>query len=183
MTGPAHRAVGSCLILILIGSLIAKTARAEDGGRDHNKPIRLYATAAFGPIGSLAWNSPAGKATINGRLADGEQAIWNGDVIETTAGANVRVLLNSMGQVTLMSARVRLATSLTRLDDDDVTRRVLIASLTRGDMLVNLQQEAAAYVEACGSGYTSSRGASFRIGIREGQAAVDIVTGTVRTRL
>jgi hypothetical protein len=180
MTGPAHRAVGSCLILILIGSLITKAGYAEDGSRDRDKPIRLYATAAFGPIGSLAWNLPGSKVTINRRLADAEQAIWNGDEIETTPGANVSVLLDSVGQVTLTSgARVRLATTLTRLDDD-VTRRVLIASLASGDMVVKLQQEAAAFVEACGSAYTSSRGASFRIGVRDGRALVDVINGKLK---
>jgi hypothetical protein len=180
MTGHAHRATGLCQILILIGSVIPMPAYAKGGNRDQAKPIRLYATAAFGPIGTLAWNSPDTKVAINGRLAYGERAIWDGDLIETTADTSVRVLLDSVGQVTLKNgARVRLATSLTRRDDD-VTRRVLIASLTSGDMVVKLQQEATAYVEACGSAYISSSGASFRIGIQEGQVLAAVASGVIR---
>jgi hypothetical protein len=125
------------------------------------------------------WNLPGSKAAINSCLTDGEQAIWNGDLIEAAANVSAYVSLDLVGQLTLKSgAQVRLATTLTKLDDN-ITRRVLIASLISGDMLVKLEQDARAYIESCGSAFTSSSGAHFCIRIREGQALVEKVRGAV----
>ena len=175
-----HSAPGLCLALLLTGSLTPKLAHAEDRNRDEDRPIRLYANATLGLIGKVMGNSLGGGAIrINGRLAHEDQTIWNGDLIEAPANLSAYVLLDSVGQVTLRSgAQVRLATTLTKLDDT-ITRPVLVASLISGDMVVKLQQEAIAYIEACGSAYISSGGASFRISVRNGHPMVDAATGTV----
>jgi hypothetical protein len=126
------------------------------------------------------WNLPGSKAAINSHLTDSEQAIWNGDVIETAANLRACVLLDLVGQLTLKGeAQVRLSTTSTKLDDN-VTRPVLVASLISGDMVVKLRQEAITYIEACGFTYISSAGASFRIAVRDGHSVVDATSGTVR---
>lgn len=177
MTRHLTRSVRLCLVLALIIGLTPKTVRADGGGQDGS--IRLFATAAYGPIGRVIWNLPGSTAAINSCLADGEQAIWNGDLIEATGNTSVRVWLDSVGQVTLRcGARARLAITLTGLDHNG-TRRVLVASLISGDMGVKLEQDAVAYVECCGSAFTSSSGANFCIRVREGRALADEAKGAV----
>ena len=181
MTRHRYSASGLCLALILIVSLTSNAAYAAGGTGNEDRPIRLYATETFGPIGKVAGNSLVNcTVAINGRVAHSEQMIWNGDLIEATAGTRNRVLLDSVGQVTLRGgAMVRLATTLTTLDDNS-HRSVLIASLTNGDMAVSLQPEATAYIEASGSAFTASSGAHFCVGIREGRAVMKVASGDVR---
>ena len=62
-------------------------------------------------------------------------------------------------------------------------RRFDIASLLRGNVAVELHSDAGAYVEAAGSRFTASRGASFRIGMQEGRAVLYTITGTVNTEV
>lgn len=175
MTKHGHCSIRLLLLVVLITGLVPRYARADEGS--HDKPFRLYATAAFGPIG-VVYSS--GAMTINNRLAQGQQAIWDGDLIETLAGASANVTLDVTGQVTLASgAAVRLATKPTAVDEDNVGH-VLVASLVKGDMVVRLKQEARAYIEAGGSAYTTSWGASFRIEVREGGAIIHEANGSVR---
>jgi hypothetical protein len=171
-----HSAIGSCLILVLICALIPKPARADDGSQA--KSLRLDATPGFGPIGKVAWNSLGGSSVeINGRMARGEQLIWNGDLIAAAGDASARVLLDSLGQVALRSgAQVRLATTIAKLDDNS-TRPVLVAELVSGDLIVNLQQEAVAYIEAGGSVFSTTPGARFRIGVWEGRPVIEMARG------
>lgn len=176
MTRYLSRLVRLCLVVVLIIGLTPEVVRA-DGGQDIS--IRLFATATYGPIGRVMWNLPGSKAAINGVFTDGEQAIWNGDVIEATGNASVRVWLDSVGQVMLKSgARAKLAVTLTSVDDN-IARRVLIASLISGDMVVKLERDTTAYIESCGSAFTSSNGANFHLGVRKGKAAFDVANGAV----
>jgi len=170
---------GVCLITIIVLSLTSTAVYAGDGNED--RPIRLRAIETFGPIGQVALNPLGnGTAAINGRVVHDEQMIWNGDLIETAADTRTRVLLDSIGQVTLRGgAMVRLSTTLTTLDDDS-HRSVLIASLASGDMTVSLRPEALAYIEASGSAITASCGANFRVGIHEGRAVINVANGDVR---
>lgn len=174
MTEPAHRSTRFLLLFVLIAGLIPRSAHADDIGQQ--KPVRLNATETYGPIGAIY--SP-GTAGINGRSVQGKQAIWGGDLIETFKGAKASVLLDAVGQMTLGNdAKVRLSTKLAALDDNG-SGPVLVASLIRGDIVVRLNQEANAYIEAGGSAYTSSSGASFRIEIREGKAVIREANGSV----
>ena len=173
-----HSAPGLCLVLLLTSSLTPKLAHAEDGSRNEDRPIRLYANATLGLIGKVMGNSLGGSAIrINGRLAHEEQTIWNGDFIEAPANPSANVLLDSVGQITLKSgAQVRLATTLTK-PGDNITRPVLVASLLKGDMVVKLQQEAIAHIEAGGSVFSTTPGARFRIGVLEGRLAIEMARG------
>jgi adhesin/invasin len=56
---------------------------------------------------------------------------------------------------------------------------VLVASLVTGNLVVTLDRNAEAYVEASGSAISSSRGASFHVGTGEAGAVVDAFSGTV----
>lgn len=172
---------GLCLMTMLALNLTSTAVYAAASTGNEERPIRLYAIETFGPIGRVG-TSPLGNSTasINGRMVHCEQMIWNGDLIEAVADTRTRVLLDSVGQITLRGgARVRLATTFTTLDDNS-HRSVLIASLAGGDMTVSLRPEAFAYIEASGSAITASGGANFRVVIREGRAVIDIANGDVR---
>ncbi|MEK6288730.1 MAG: hypothetical protein AABO57_23685 [Acidobacteriota bacterium] len=173
-----HTATGLCLILVLICALAPKHARADEGSQA--KYRRLDANLTFGPIGKVAWNSLGRSSVeINGRMARAEQVIWNGDLIEVTGDNSARVLLDSLGQVALKSgAQVRLATTIAKLADN-FARPVLVAELVSGDLAVNLQQEAVAYIEAGGSVFSTTPGARFRIGVWEGRPVIEMARGDV----
>lgn len=176
MTARANQArlfLTSTLIVSLIGSLLCGVARASE--RSAEKSIRLRAFA-FGPIGRVY---PVGGISINGRSVQGEQIVWGGEWLQAPDDAGACVLLDSIGQVTLTrGAVVRLAT--TELDAD-TKHYVLVGSLTSGDIVVKLEQNVTAYIEMPGLVLNSSNGASFRIGIREGQPVIDTIRGTVST--
>jgi hypothetical protein len=176
MTKSLNRSTRLCLILVLIIGLIPKVARADDG--DKNRPIRLHATAAFGPIGTVY---SLGGVLINGHSAYGDQIIWGGELLQVSDGASASVSLDSIGQVMLTrGTTLRLSARLVS-SDEKTNGRVLIVSLIEGDINVQLQQGASAYIETCGSAFTATDEASFRIEIRGGQAAIKVIGGTVRT--
>src|ERR1051326_2740996 len=103
-----HSITALCLILILIAGLTPTLARADEGIRE-DKPLRLYATAMRGPIGTvLSYDAMA----INGREARGDRPIWGGEMIRAPFNNSAQVLLESVGQVILKRGAVAsLATS------------------------------------------------------------------------
>lgn len=170
-----HRATHLIVGVALIVGIVPKVARADDGRKV--KSIRLPAREAFGPIGKIY---SLGGISINGRAVSGEQMIWGSELLEAAGNASACVLLDSIGLVTLARGAIaKLATKATNLDDSR-TPYVLVATLTSGDIVVKLEQDAAAYIETCGLVFISSLGASFRIGIREGQPMIDTMRGAVK---
>lgn len=167
------------LAFILIIGITPKSAFADGGSNDTERPIRLYASARFGPIGSIADTSFAKKAVvINGRAVYGEQVIWGGEFIQSRAGQSVRVSFDSIGQVTLADdAMVRFGTA--HGSPDDTGRNILVASLMNGSLSVKLDDDAGARIEAAGSIFTASPNAHFRVNVKEGQAALARMAGTV----
>jgi len=104
--------------------------------------------------------------------------VWGREILTLSPDSTAYVFLYSIGEVTLRNAATaRLATALGFGDED--TQHVLIASLISGDMTVKLQADAEAYVETCGSTFTSSSGAAFQIGVRERQPVIDAISGLV----
>lgn len=169
-----------CGALLLTISLAPPSARA-DGAGGESRPIRLYATAYPGPIGTVATEALIdGALTINGRTAFDGQAVWSGDLVQSGSGSRASVSLDSIGQVTLSrGSSVRLATqALTH--DDGARRFVLIASLNRGEMAVNLEPAASAYLRVANSTYSSSEGASFLASARRGFASIAVKAGNVK---
>lgn len=171
-----------CLIAALIVGLALGPACAADNNDSQERPIRLFASVRFGPIGAIKMNSLiAGAVAIDGRLAQGEELIWGGELIEVLADRTVRIALDSIGQVTLSrGAMVRLADA--RASSEDAGYEVLVASIVHGSVDLKLNAAAGAYVEAPGSAFIASRGASFRVRVEDGRALLSTLVGTVRVQ-
>ena len=170
-----YSAIVISLIGVLTMSSIPQTARADSGASDLDRPIRLHATAMRAPIGSV---DAFASININGKQVSGEQSLWGGELIEASTGAPTRVQFDSIGTAALTAGTaVRFATTHSFVAQDNGP--VLIASVLKGSLAVRLNQDAGAYVEACGTRFTALQGASFRIGIREGLAVLSIVRGRV----
>ncbi|HSE97553.1 MAG TPA: hypothetical protein VLD57_04730 [Blastocatellia bacterium] len=169
--------------VLLIAAVVSiesypRPVAADGGASDESRPVRLYATAT-GPIGKVGMNFFSKSAlAINGREVQGEQYLWGGELLQAPANRPIRVSFDSIGQVTLARGAVaRFATS--RAESDASATPVLVASLIAGDMKVKLDQQAGAFVEVAGSAYAASLGASFNIGINEGEVMVDTLAGSV----
>jgi hypothetical protein len=88
----------------------------------------------------------------------------------------VRIGFDRIGQVTLnRGALARFSTGRAE------SQPVLIASVLTGDVKISLEQDAGAYVRASGSTFTAARGASFHVGVREGEASLSTLSGVVET--
>lgn len=177
-----YSATGLCLIVALTAGLVPAPVSASDLSADQQRPLRLYASARFGPIGAIKMNSLSGAAVaIDGRIAQGEAPIWGGELIKVVADRTVRVALDSIGQVSLsQGATVRFARA--RASADEAGYDVLVASIVAGSAFVKLNPGAAAYVEAGSSAFTASRGASFSVSMEEGRASLNTATGIVRVQ-
>jgi hypothetical protein len=182
MTTRSSIAVCLCGVIVLSVSLAPGSARADTGGHEADRPIRLYATGSVGPIGTMA----SGALTecsliINGHPAYAGQPVWSGDLLQSRAGARVCVPLDSIGKVRLAGATtVRLAaTHSTR--DDGASGLTLIASLARGEISVELEPAVNSYIRAAGAEYASSKGAAFLATVRDGRTVVAVSSGEVRS--
>ena len=142
-----YAATGLLLITALTAGLAPGRAWASDNSADQGRPIWLYASARFGPIGAVKTNSlTSGAVAIDGRVAQGEELIWGGELIKVLADHTVRVAFDSIGQVTLArGAMVRFAYA--RGSADDTGYNVLVASIIDGSVDVKLNASAGAYVE------------------------------------
>ena len=174
-----HMAMGLLLMAALTSGSFPTPARANDHSSPEESPIRLYASTRIGPIGAISVNSPSGASVaIDGRAAQTEAPIWGGELIRVAAGRTVRVILDSIGQVTLTRGAVaRFATA--RAASDGAAYDVLVASIAAGSADIQLKPGVGAYVETGISALTSSRGAIFRVNVKEGRAFLDTVTGAV----
>lgn len=171
--------VSGLVLIAIIASSTFTPARASSNSSDGEKPIRLYATEAFGPIGSIKLNSlNAAGVSVDGRISQDETAIWGGELIRVLDNQRVRVSFESLGEVTIArGATVRF--NGTRGTYNDAGHNVLIASLEQGSIDFKLNRDAAAYVEAAGSTFTAEPGASFGIGVRDARASLVRLAGEV----
>lgn len=172
--------IAAVLCALIFLSVIPRSARAGSSSPE-DRPIRLYATAYAGPIGWLSNdNLKHGSAMINGQSALSGQPVWSGDLLQAGAGGRVAVSLDSIGAVKLSGgAAVRLAAR--HFTQTDGTRvNTLIASLGQGEITVDLDHAANAFVRAAGSQYSSSVGAAFHASVRAGIASIKVKTGAVR---
>jgi hypothetical protein len=161
------------LVLAMAAGPAARTGLAFGNDKDDEKPIRLYATAMTGPIGSV---DSFGQVSINGRTTHGRQIIWGGEVLQATR-ANARVSLDDIGDVTLAGGALARISSSSVFDGG--SREMLVATLVKGEITISLSGGARAYVEACGERFAASSGASFRVSINESRAVSHVVRGTV----
>ena len=180
--------IGLFLTIALLSGLVPAPVTATDHATSLETPIRLYASARFGPIGKiklgtikLSSSSDSPDVAIDGRVPQGEASIWGGEVIRVGADRAVRVAFDSIGQVILArGATVRFATA--RASSDDAGYEVLIATIVSGNADVRLNPAAGAYVEAGTSAFTASRGASFSVNVEEGRASLSKIAGVVEVQ-
>jgi Big-like domain-containing protein len=170
-----YRAVALSLVLILFTGLTPILTYA-DNKADGDKPIRLWVTESAGPIGKV---ESIGSLAITGRVARGDQRIWAGEILQAPIDRSVRVSVDSIGFVTLHNSAIARLSVKWKGADDDNSGPVLIASLIRGSVAVRLQNSAEAYIEASGSVVTSSRGASFVVGVGESGPVWNATVGAV----
>jgi hypothetical protein len=177
-----YAATGLFLIAALTVGLAPAPVRASGDNTDQEKPIRLYASAHLAPIGAIRVNPMIGAAVaVNGRIARADESIWGGDLIRLLPNRTACATFDSIGQVILaQGATVRLGSS--RAASDETGYEVLVASLVEGSINVKLNPNAGAYIEAAGSAFTASRGASFTVRVAEGLASLTTVSGVVRTQ-
>lgn len=167
---------GFTVVVALLAALIPAPVHANDSGKDaesRNLPAR------FGPIGSISTKSLGDTASIDGRIAQGGDPIWGGELISTAENRSVQIDLDSIGQVTLdRRSSVRLASASSANSRADV----LIATLVTGTININLNDGARAYVEAGSSAFSASTGASFSVRLDSNGAALNTLAGEVRAQ-
>jgi len=159
------------MILVLITGLAPRRGQADD------KPIRLSVSERYGPIGRIR---TYGKMTIDGRIVQGEQLIWGGEMLVAPADTGISIALDSVGQVTLREGAIARVSETPAVLEGSLRGDMLVASLVKGDMVVKLKCTAGAYVQASGSVFNASPGASFHVGVCEGQPALETISGEVR---
>ncbi|HEX4950596.1 MAG TPA: Ig-like domain-containing protein [Blastocatellia bacterium] len=143
-----------------------------------NRPVANPATPVARSIGSV--ESLQGML-VNGRLTSGREMLWGGETLEAPKGSGARVAFSSIGQVVLNSgAKAKLTTeSVGLVTAGQSSQRVLAAQLLSGDVQVRFEPQASGYVRAGDSVMAATRGASFRVEMREGNGAVDVTNGSV----
>src|SRR5262249_55165616 len=163
-----YSASGICVILLLSVTLLPKSAQADSGRSDDDRPIRLHAIASDGPIGLIAGGAlNRGALLINGYPASDVQMIWSGDMLQSRTDRSLPVSIDSVGEITLLKgAMVRLATKYNLLQNNS-KRSIIIASLVCGSISISLKQGACAYLQAGGETFVSSEGAFFDASVRE----------------
>ncbi len=178
--------------------VVAEAARREAAMDDLSKrrnmfmrTISLSSSSAFfaeravKPATSLERSIGAAESLngllVNGRLTAGREMLWGGETLEAPRGSGARVALPSIGQVVLNSgAKAKVTTEAVGLiAPGQIAQRVLAAQLLSGDVQVRFDANASGYVRAGDSVMAATRGASFRVEMREGNGAVDVANGSV----
>jgi hypothetical protein len=173
------------IVVALVSITTPVPARAgSDGSRESNgweaeRPVRLYASARFGPIGFIKSSSFGDNyASIDGHSAQEQASIWGGELITVHGDGTLRIAFESLGEATL-SRGTAVRFSSGRGTSNDLRHEVLIASLEQGRLDLRLSPRAGAYVEAPGSTYTAEPGASFGIDVRDARASLIKRAGVV----
>jgi hypothetical protein len=163
------------VVIALVAALMPLPARASSKPSDKDAFGGLLSAARFEPIGRIKTTSPSGTVAVDGRLAQGDDAIWGGELISVMGSRRVEVEVDSIGEVTLdRHSAVRLAT--------DSTHGVLVAKLAAGSVSINLAPGARAYVEAGASAFSASLGASFRVSLGATHPELATFAGEVRVQ-
>ncbi|HKA19434.1 MAG TPA: hypothetical protein VKN18_14185 [Blastocatellia bacterium] len=173
-------ATGLSFVIVLTVVLVPCSARAESGDHSSDRPIHLYATASGGPIGRIG-SDPIRSSSllINGQPSTAGQVVWSGDLLQSSPGAKACVPLDSIGQVRIGGGTtLRLATRPSSREDG-TKGLTLVASLAQGEIAVELQPSANAYLRAARTEYESSSGASFKASVKNGIGSVEVKSGVV----
>jgi hypothetical protein len=92
------------------------------------------------------------------------------------------VPLDSIGQIRLAGGTAVRVAARHFTHNDGVKGLTLIASLAQGEISVELEHGANAYVRAAGSEYASSEGAAFQATVRQGRASIAVKSGEVTSQ-
>jgi hypothetical protein len=164
--------LATVIVLLAMITTVSMPVFAGGGSSEEDRPLRLYATALHGPIGST---QSLHSIKINGQNVVGQQPIWGGELIEVVKGESARLQIDSLGEIVLKGdTAVRVSST------SGSAGRVLIASLVKGDISIRLRQEGAAYLEAGGKKFSADTGSSFRVSMRSGNAVLSESSGSVR---
>jgi len=169
-------------VIVLTVVLVPVSARAETGDHSSDRPIHLYATESAGPIGRIG-SDPIRSSSllINGQPATSGQVVWSGDLLQSSAGAKACVPLDSIGQVRIGSGTtLRLSARPCGAREDGTKGLTLVASLARGEIAVELEPSANAYLRAARTEYEASNGASFKASVKNGIGTVEVKSGVVQ---
>jgi len=170
------------LIIVLTIVLVSASARAEGGDHSSDRPIHLYATASAGPIGRIG-SDPIRSSSllINGQPAAAGQVVWSGDLLQSSPGAKACVPLDAIGHVQISGGTtLRLAARPCGAREDGTNGLTLVASLAQGEIAVELQPTANAYLRAARTEYEASSGASFKATVKNGIGAIEVKSGVVQ---
>lgn len=139
--------------------------------------LSLTKPASSKPIGRVeSW----GAVTINGQKVGRESLLWSGDLIKAPIDLGAQAALTEVGQVSVRPGSViRLATQSVPSGENKQPDKTLVASLVSGDFTASLQPNVNARFDVNGTAYVSSRGASFRVILREDGVSVDVAQGSV----
>jgi hypothetical protein len=157
-------------------SVLDATQRKAEGSAKKSRPLeplRLNLTAVAKPIGRF---ESVGIMANDDRVAPHASLIWGNEVLKVAAGTNAQASLDGLGQVNLLGGtQARL---LSTTINNDPQHRALAAVLLSGELAVKLQPTVSAYVQVLKTTFAASRGARFRVAIREGRAVFDATEGT-----
>lgn len=125
------------------------------------------------PIGTI---ESTGAMLINGRAANGKNVIWDGEMLQAPANASAAVTLEALGKVKLSSGSlVRLSAASNT--GGEQAKRMLVAAVYNGQIEVELQPAASAYLEAAGKAWLATGNTKLSLGIREGAAILATSNG------
>jgi hypothetical protein len=158
---------------VLSGShgLVAATG-SSDGG------FARVPTSIKAAIGTVSLNMVSHTPfTIDGRRAVGDQLIWGGELIEVPHSASARIVIETVGHVSLGAGT---AVKLGPVVSDD-GKPMLRLWLYAGSVSVTLHPSATASVVSFDHGFTAATGATFRVAVRDRQPVLSTISGEVRS--
>ncbi|HMG34541.1 MAG TPA: hypothetical protein VKM94_11435 [Blastocatellia bacterium] len=168
----------SVLLLVVFFALTSSaTVKADDRNRNDSPVFTLYATDGRSPIGIASTNSISSSAIVlDGRPSSGDQLIWGGELIQAPINVGARVMLPSIGIVSVSPGAVLRMSA----NGDATNKDSLSVSLLAGNVTLRLGPTARAEVQASTVLYVSSAGASFRVATTNGEPLLNTFNGEVR---
>ena len=176
--------------------VLAEASRREQAMQDLNakkasflRSLSLTTSGAFygatrterSPLVSMTKTIGAAESLsgilINGKLSTGRESLWGGEILEAPKNSGARLTFDSLAQISLNSgAKAKVSIEKTGAQVDT---RVLATQLLSGNVNIKFDSEASGYVRAGDSVMAASRGANFRVDMREGNGALDVNSGSV----
>lgn len=123
-----------------------------------------YSTGSIGTVEAF------GTLSINGEIAHQKMAVNSGDYLQTANSTTATISLYPTGKVVL--GQNTMAYLMIGKANQNSLQPILIASLLRGSLSVNLNSQIGAYVESGGRIFTANAGSSFRASNFDGRLQV-----------